>query len=496
VTSTGRGVVLKGLADVAAKAAGFIALPVVIRFAGAAGYGAYSQVSTIVGFLVPFAALGLGGGIVRFFSIEPWTDAVRARFVRVMGLVLLAALVPSVATAWWAASLNAAFVRWEHGTELIRWGAALIVAGALEQVILELLRSQHRIVEFACFQLTQTCLVVLATLLLLPLGYGLVALLEVAVAIKLATVATVFLGFWTWNRPHRGDMPRTGAGIGRMIRFGLPVAVSGLGLWMMNVSDRLVVGHYLAPTALGRYSAVYTFASMLIAVNGPLNLPLYPRLMTAVASGDGDAVRRCIRMFHRYATLVLVPAAFLLVSLTNPVLMVIGGEGVRVSILLVAMIVAAVFLDQWNAIAQYSLLCVDEVGFVRNAWFALGAVNLMANILVVPVLGLVGAGLVSLVTFVLLEAVMFRKASAFYPLTRYYRFDVAIKAGISALLAVAGVVLLGRFLPPAPKTVVASVVVFGLAYAGMLVLFRELGRPEVRLAARALGLRAAAPVRE
>ncbi len=85
MTSTGRGVVLKGLADVAAKAAGFIALPVVIRFAGAAGYGAYSQVSTIVGFLVPFAALGLGGGIVRFFSIEPWTDAVRARFVRVMG---------------------------------------------------------------------------------------------------------------------------------------------------------------------------------------------------------------------------------------------------------------------------------------------------------------------------------------------------------------------------------------------------------------------------
>jgi O-antigen/teichoic acid export membrane protein len=408
-----------------------------------------------------------------------------------MGLVLLAALVPSAATAWSAASLNAAFVRWEHGTELIRWGAALIVAGALEQVVLEFLRSQQRIVEFSLFQLSQTCLIVLATLLLLPKGYGLVVLLEVAVAIKLATVATVFLGLWAWNRPSGSEVAWESTLISRMIRFGLPVAVSGLGLWMMNVGDRLVIGHYLAPAALGRYGAVYTFASLLIALNGPLNLPLYPRLMSAVSSGNAPAVSLCIRTFHRYATLVLVPAGFLLVALTNPLLTLMGGEGVRVSVLLVAMIVAAVFLDQWNAIAQYSLLCIDQVGFVRNAWLALGTVNVVANILVVPVLGLVGAGLVSLVTFVALEAAIFRKACTFYPLTREYRFDVAIKAGISALLATGGLLLLGRLLPPSLKTLLASVGVFGSVYAVVLVLFRELGPSEMRLAARALGLRSA-----
>ena len=57
--------------------AAIITLPVLIRFAGADGYGAYSQVNTIVGFLVPFAAFGLAGSIVRFFSAESWTQRVR-----------------------------------------------------------------------------------------------------------------------------------------------------------------------------------------------------------------------------------------------------------------------------------------------------------------------------------------------------------------------------------------------------------------------------------
>ena len=113
-----------------------------------------------------------------------------------------------------------------------------------------------------------------------------------------------------------------------MVRFGLPLAVSGLGLWMMNVGDRLVVGHYLTPAALGRYTAVYTFASLMLALNAPLNLPLYPMLMNAVASNDSSALAGYVRRFHRYATLALVPAAVglirclageLMTRLTSPV---------------------------------------------------------------------------------------------------------------------------------------------------------------------------------
>jgi len=267
------------------------------------------------------------------------------------------------------------------------------------------------------------------------------------------------------------------------MRFGLPIAVSGLGLWMMNVGDRLVVGHYLTPAALGRYTAVYTFASLMLALNAPLNLPLYPMLMNAIASNDSSAVAGYVRRFHRYATLALVPAAVGLIAFINPVLAIVGGEAFRVGILVIVFVVIAVFVDQWNAVAQYSLLCVDEVKFVRNAWLGFGLVNVLANVLIVPLLGLTGAGLVSLVTFLVLEAVLFAKACAFYPLQRFYRFDVALKAGISAVLAAAAASVMLRLAAPPPSalSLAAAAVLFAATYGALLMLFGEVRISELRI---------------
>jgi O-antigen/teichoic acid export membrane protein len=357
------------------------------------------------------------------------------------------------------------------------------VAVALEQVVLELLRARRLIVQYALFQLVQTGLTVLATVVLLPLGYGLVVLLQMVIAINLALVAAILLGLWWWNRPPagaQGDAP--GPGIRALMAFGLPVAVSGLGLWMMNVGDRLVVGHYLTPAALGRYTAVYTFASLLLALNAPLNLPLYPMLMNAVASKDSSALAGYVRRFHRYATLALVPAAVGLIAFINPVLAIVGGEGFRVSVLVIVFVVIAVFLDQWNAVAQYTLLCVDQVKFTRNAWIGFGLVNVLANIVMVPLLGLTGAGLVSLVTFLVLEVALFLKASTFYSLQRFYRFDVALKALASAVVAAAAASLVLRVAP-----LPAAAVVFAGIYGGLLLLFREVRISELRIQLRQSG---------
>lgn len=483
---TGRGVLFKGVAELASRAAGLITFPIMAQYVGAAGYGAYSQVNTIVGFIVPFASLGLGGAMVRFFSVEEWTLGVRDRFIRVTLLVILLAGTLSFLMSILAPMLNRLFLNWEEGTQLFYWGSWLIVLGAIEQVLLDFLRSRQKLVSFSLVQLIQTCMIVGATAVLLPSGYGLVELLQATIAIKLGAIFFMFLGFWAWDRPISGRTYENGVSIGRMIHFGLPLTLAGLGLWVMNFGDRLVIGHFLTPEALGIYGAVYALSSLLLAVNSPLNLPLYPRLMRATASGDAETVAGEVRMFHRYATLVLVPSAAFLLGIMNPLLLLMGGDAFSVDLPLVAMIVGAIFLDQWNAIAQYVIFCADQAAFSRNMWLIAGILNVIGNLFAVPLFGLHGAAFVTLTTFLLLEGVLFFKAREFIPLDDLYRWDVAWKASISSLVAIGVTLVLTRGGQLTIWGLFAFAIIFCVTYLCSMILLREVRKADLRVIVEAI----------
>src|SRR6201999_3189073 len=89
--TTTRGVLLKTVADLGARASAFLTFPIMAHFAGAGGYGAYAQLNTVVGFVVPFAALGLGSTMVRFFASPPWSKSLMRRALRVGGRLFLVA---------------------------------------------------------------------------------------------------------------------------------------------------------------------------------------------------------------------------------------------------------------------------------------------------------------------------------------------------------------------------------------------------------------------
>jgi len=467
-------------------ASGLITFPILARYVGADGYGAYGQVNTIVAFVIPFAALGLGGAMVRFFSVQEWTEGVRNQFVKIVFFVVFVAGVVSLLMMKGAPMLNRFFLNWEQGTELFRWGALLIVFGAMEELLINLLRSRQKLVHFSLIQLSQTCMIIGVTFTLLPLGYGLVDLLKATLAIKVGILSVFFVGFWAWDRPLHKQTSITDVSMRRMIQFGLPVAIAGLGLWMMNLGNRLVIGHFLTAEALGLYGAVYAFSCLLVAVNAPLNLPLYPRLMRAIASGDSDGVAREVRMFHRYATLVLVPCAVFLVVIMKPLLLLMGGGSFHVDVLLVTMIVGAIFLDQWNSIAHYAVLCADQVAFSQNAWLITGALNVGGNLFAVPLFGLHGAAFVTLATFLLLEGMFFRKAREFVPLGFLYRFDVTLKAFLSSMVG-AGIIWfwMGDSELTALKLIICTMM-FGTIYLFSMILIREVGKSEVDLIANAL----------
>lgn len=489
--STGRKVIFAGATDVLARVGAIVLFAALARSVGTEGFGAYAQANTVVAFVAPFAALGLTAAMVRHFAGQAWDSAARSRFAGVLAFVT--ALTVPVAVVFWAAAseLDHAFLQVPIGTELFRWTAPLVVLTALELVLFDLLRARQWIGQLAVTQLVSNLGSVAGGTAALFVGGDVVDVIRAALLVKVVVVCATIAIVWA-GRGHaastRDDTPFR-LTLVKMVSFGLPVAMSGLGLWMMNFADRLVIGHFLSAAELGVYSAAYVLALLVAGVQRPLNLPLYPRLVAAASAGSTADAAREIRVFQRLGTLVLVPASVLLVAAAPRLLATLGGDAFAPPLVVVAMLVTAVALDQWNAAAQYIVLSRDQAVFTQNVWLVAGAANVLANIAIVPAAGLVGAAGVTLATFAVLETVFFLRASQSEPLLRVYQWGVAARALAASALAALAASLYWSGAAQGAVPFVAGAALFGSVYLAAMLLLRGIAREDVRLVGEALGLR-------
>ena len=483
-------VLLKASADIAARALSVVTFPIVAAYTGAAGYGAYGQVHTIVGFIVPLASLGLGAAMVRHFSARAWTAMTARHVARTGAIVLGLSFLPTLLMAVFAGWLNDTFLGSPIGAELFAWGSPLVALGAAEVWLLDLLRSRNWLVQYSLIQLGQTALLVAATVALLPAGFGIVGLIQAAVIIKaLSLAAALISALRSSELEEMSESEPAPPRVGAMMRYGLPLTIAGLGGWMVNLSDRLVIGHFATPEELGRYGAAYTLAGMMVLASSPLMLPVYRRYMKATADGDLSRIVDDTRLFHRYLSLALIPTAVYLAIMSGPIIVMLGGDEFRSSSLVAVLVIAGLFVDQWNGLAHYLLACRDRTIFLQNAWLGCGTLNLVLCIVLVPSFGIEGAAGATLASFLVLESCVFVAANRALPLVRMYRWDSSLRAGAAAALAGGAALAVNAQSGQGAGGVTLATVAFAGVFAVAIALVRGVHRADLQVVLRATGLR-------
>jgi O-antigen/teichoic acid export membrane protein len=465
---------------------GIITFPILIRFVGADGYGAFGQITTIVGFVVPFASLGLSASLIRFFSIREWTLQTRSHFIRIA--IIVAIMTSFVGSGFFAASslLNRLFLNWRDGERLFAWGGLLLLVSAMESLLLGFFRSRQWFAQSSLLEMSQALISIGCTLILIPMGAGVVGLFQAMLLLKLVLYAAFYFGFWTWNRPSKGGWDGEPLRLRPMVSFGISGIISGLGLWMMNLGDRLVIGHFMDAQSLGHYGAVYNLAFLLMAVNAPILLPVYPRIMVSLSKSSLAATGAEARYFHRYVSLVTIPSAIFLMIAVKPAMHFLGGKGFDVDALMAAMIILAVAMDQYNAIPHYVLYSKDQMKFSQNTWIGAGILNLSLNWLLVPAMGLRGAAIATLSTFILLEWIIIARASRYIPTRSIYRFDVTAKALVAGGIAAITVSLPFHGIASTKAGLFFAALGFTIVYMVSLAVMKEINKSDFNLIRRAV----------
>jgi O-antigen/teichoic acid export membrane protein len=381
----------------------FLTLLIVARMLGATAFGVYAIALACANVLGVPAAVGFDRLLIReaaaLRAAERW-GALRGILRRATQLALassaLLALTLAAIAAWvvrdpalrpalWAAALLLPLVAFARLRQAAVQGLGRVPAGLFPETIVQ----------------------PVAMLLLTWLTFSAAGLArEGATAVVLqvmAAIAAMLVGVWLLNSSLPREARRADAvyETSRWLGSATPLMwMLGMNMVLIN-ADTILVGWLLDESLAGHYR-VAAQVSMLVGFPvTAINLAVAPMLARDYALGDTVNLRRNTLRASRWALLAALPVALVLLIGGRPLLGLFGGEFESVHVALVVLVLGWLATSLAGATGYLLIMTRHER---LAAWiFTVAAVaNVVANCLLIPGHGVLGAACATAGSMVLL----------------------------------------------------------------------------------------------
>ena len=459
-------------------------LPLYTRFLSEADFGYAETILTLVILASILLRFGLGEAFVRYWHAADGPEARRRLARTTTGFVLVSTTVALVAGILLAGPLSELVLGTRNPT-LMAFGVIGIWTFTNLEVAYAILRVDER---RRAYLVASSANVVLTVTLTVTLVVFLDEGARGYVLGNYAASGVVLLGLWAFAvREHLG-LPRGGAALAGLLRFGAPTIPADAAVFLLNVIDRAWLLRAESPDAAGLYSVAIKLATAVIILVRGFQLA-WPPLAYSIGSDREAQV-----LYARVTTAFIAVSALMVAGFA-----LLGRWVVR--LLAAPDFFGAHTALPWLALgwALYGLYLVlvtiagrAEVTIRTLPSAALGVVvNVVLLVLLVGPLGIVGAALALCASYVAMLALLFVLTRRAFRVPFQWRRLVPIVA-ISAVLAVGGDLLL----PTEGFAGFLSRLAVLLAIPPLLVAARAVRPDELRaLAAGVRGLRggAAAP---
>ncbi len=246
----------------------------------------------------------------------------------------------------------------------------------------------------------------------------------------------------------------------RMLRFGLPTMPAELSLYALNFVDRIIIVRAVGLAEAGLYALAVKFAQAVNVLVRGFQLAWPP---LAYSIRDDDEARR---VYAAVVTWFVAGCAFVVVGiwlLARWIARALAAPEFFESYEAVGLISAAVTL---YALYMVQLVILGRTGrteFNFPATLAALAVNVVLNLILVPPLGIVGAGLALVASYLVVVALMYAFTQRLFPVP-YEWTRLARVVLVSVLLVALGELLL----PTDGFAGLAARVALWLAYPAVL----------------------------
>ncbi len=398
---------------------GFVSFPIYTRVFSVADYGMIDLAQKVLLLLTAGSKMGLQNAALRFYDGRAFVTDSRAADRYYSTMFFGMALSASAATAIFLAAVRPA-TGWLIDAPLaalLSLAAVMVFLRPMQSMLWSFLRIEQRTKAYSATTVSIKAATILAVCLLLhwtgrrAQTYFIGAIIVEAAAVALLSLLLFRRGVL---RPSTFDPALFRAGI----VFGLPLIVYEIAAIVLDSGDRVLVRNYLGANALGYYSVAYGLSQyvneLLIT---PLNLallPIYMRLWTT------EGREKTIGFLSVGLDLFLMAAAgvFAVAAVTaHDALFFLASVKYRGADGLIPIIVAGLLIYTTHVFLSAGLLIHKNTLTMAKLLLWSALLNIALNCLLLPRIGLQGAAIATLLSYVFCILLLGRASFRLLPLT-------------------------------------------------------------------------------
>jgi O-antigen/teichoic acid export membrane protein len=452
---------LVGFSQTFVSLKGLILLPIFTKLLGASDYGIWALILATIAILEPFIILGLNSAILRFLSSKTKPEIVQG-LITVVVVVLIVGIIASCFLFFISDFIALNILKRPSDSYLIKIASPYVVLTALNSIILGSFRVFGMIKNFAIIVIFKTCLEIAFISYFVLSGFGLQGVILASIAISIISLITMLIVIFFNAGIARPDFSL----LKPYLLFGLPLIPISLAQFVIEISDRYLVGFFLDSEKVGIYSAAYNigvipvmFSSYLVYILGPTVYDLYDK-------GRMDKVKMYLSYSWKYLLMLSIPAAFglsilaksLLVTMTTSIFI---SDGVYI----IPLVALSMIFWGMEQIFGVTILIFKRRKIFVIAFVIASITNLILNIILIPYIGVIGAAITTLIAYILLASIIAYRSRSYIKFN--LNFGFIIKCIFSSII----MTLCIWIIDPTEKIgLILSIIIGIIVYIGMLLL--------------------------
>lgn len=225
-----------------------------------------------------------------------------------------------------------------------------------------------------------------------------------------------------------------------LIPFGFMMTLLG-SIWVVIFStDKLLMGYFLPSDYAAERIAIYSMAGnlafVLTMLSTALDVAFLPIISRAVGKNQPQHIRSTTSTVQRWALLITIPAAIVMILFAAEILDVLYGEIYSAGAMVMAILVFAFLIKSVLSTLSQVLAAMRLVFLELKIALVVAAINIVLNILLIPTYGIEGAAIATLAGFVTLLLLLTYYAKKSFGFTFHPGIYKIVLAGLLAFLVV------------------------------------------------------------
>lgn len=387
---------LIGISNLLSNFKSLLIIALLTKGLGSVDYGVWTQFRVTLLLLTPFVTLGAQNSVVRFLAGQKNKKNIQEDFYSNLSMALLGGIIFGLFFYIFSSTLSLWIFRSRNYEIIVKIFSTILILESINLVLLEYFKAFRYIGTYFTTLLFETILELGLIAYSVFNGYGIIGAI---VSLLINRGIFILTRYWRIFKDIGLGLPKL-ITLKKNIAFGLPLAFSSTFFFVLNSGDRYVINYFLGLKYVSLYSVAYSLAYIIILVTAPIGYILYPTLSDFCDNKNYNDALLYIKYSTKYLLIIGISVAFGILALCKGLILLFSTEEFLGVAKFMPLLLAGLLIFQAGIINEYITIVFNRPRQIMLLHLVLAIINIGLNIIAVPALGIMGAALTTLVTFI------------------------------------------------------------------------------------------------